>query len=194
MNENSGENSFTKQHSCSTCSTAIDKEIQIEHKTTESDVILSGKSVQDEFASNSICFGCGPSNKEGLQLKSYRSKGGLVAEFQCEEKHQAFPGVINGGIIGSLIDCHGNWTAAIAIMDNNGWERPRCTVTAQYEVKLKRPTPFGKKLKMNSRVLALQKDRAEVIIELKAEGKTCATGRGLFIAVKEGHPAYHRWE
>ena len=194
MSENSGENSFTAQHSCSTCSAAIDKEIQIEHKTTESDVILSGKPVQDEFASNSICFGCGPSNKEGLQLKSYRSKGGLVAEFQCEEKHQAFPGVINGGIIGSLIDCHGNWTAAIAIMDNNGWERPRCTVTAQYEVKLKRPTPFGKKLKMNSRVLALQKDRAEVIIELKAEGKTCATGRGLFVAVKEGHPAYHRWE
>ena len=194
MNENSGENSFTTQHSCSTCSTAIDKEIQIEHKTTESDVILSEEPVQDEFASNSICFGCGPSNKEGLQLKSYRSKGGLVAEFQCEEKHQAFPGVINGGIIGSLIDCHGNWTAAIAIMDNNGWERPRCTVTAQYEVKLKRPTPFGKNLKMNSRVLALQKDRAEVIIELKAEGKTCATGRGLFVAVKEGHPAYHRWE
>ena len=114
-------------------------------------------------------------------------------EFECEEKHQAFPGVINGGVIGSLIDCHGNWTAAIAIMDKNGLDEPQCTVTAQYEVKLKRPTPFGPKLKIKSRVLALQEDRAEVIIELKANGKTCATGRGLFIAVKEGHPAYHRW-
>ncbi len=114
-------------------------------------------------------------------------------EFECEEKHQAFPGVINGGVIGSLIDCHGNWTAAIAIMDKNGHNEPQCTVTAQYEVKLNRPTPFGPKLKLKSRVLALQEDRAEVIIELKANEKTCATGRGLFVAVKEGHPAYHRW-
>jgi acyl-coenzyme A thioesterase PaaI-like protein len=154
---------------------------------------MSGKSVQEEYAPNSICFGCGPSNKEGLQIKSYRTDDGLEMEFECEEKHQAFPGVINGGLIGSLIDCHGNWTAAIAIMDKNGFDEPQCTVTAQYEVKLKRPTPFGSKLMLKSRVLGLQNDRAEVIIELKAEGKTCATGRGLFVAVTEGHPAYHRW-
>ena len=154
---------------------------------------MSKKAVQDEFAPNSICFGCGPSNKDGLQIKSYRTNDGLEMEFECEEKHQAFPGVINGGVIGSLIDCHGNWTAAIAIMDKNGLDEPQCTVTAQYEVKLNRPTPFGPKLKLKSRVLALQEDRAEVIIELKANEKTCATGRGLFIAVKEGHPAYHRW-
>ena len=155
---------------------------------------MTKKAVQDEYAPNSICFGCGPSNKEGFQIKSYRTGSGLEMEFECEKKHQAFPGVINGGVIGSLIDCHGNWTAAIAIMDKNGLDEPQCTVTAQYEVKLNRPTPFGSKLKLKSRVLALQKDRAEVIIELKAEGKTCATGRGLFVAVKEGHPAYHRWQ
>jgi acyl-coenzyme A thioesterase PaaI-like protein len=154
---------------------------------------MSGKSVQEEYAPNSICFGCGPSNKEGLQIKSYRTEDGLEMEFECEEKHQAFPGVINGGLIGSLIDCHGNWTAAIAIMDKNGFDAPQCTVTAQYEVKLKRPTPFGSKPIVFERVLGLQNDRAEVIIELKAEGKTCATGRGLFVAVTEGHPAYHRW-
>ena len=154
---------------------------------------MSKKSVQDAYAPNSICFGCGPSNKEGLQIKSYRTEEGLEMEFECEEKHQAFPGVINGGLIGSLIDCHGNWTAAIAIMDKNGLDAPQCTVTAQYEVKLKRPTPFGSKLMPKSRILALQTDRAEVIIEIKAEGKTCATGRGLFVAVTEGHPAYHRW-
>ena len=132
---------------------------------------MSKKSVQDAYAPNSICFGCGPSNKEGLQIKSYRTEEGLEMEFECEEKHQAFPGVINGGLIGSLIDCHGNWTAAIAIMDKNGLDAPQCTVTAQDEVKLKRPTPFGSRLMLKSRVLALQTDRAAVIIELKAEGK-----------------------
>ncbi len=191
MSNNSGDDSLASSHSCSSCNPPNEDSIQI--KSANKEPILGGLSVQDEFAPNSICFGCGPSNKEGLQLKSYRYSGGLVAKFESEEKHQAFQGVINGGIIGSLIDCHGNWTAAVAIMDRNGWEKPQCTVTAQYEVKLKRPTPFGKKLKLNSRVLALQEDRAEVIIELKADGKTCATGRGLFVAVKEGHPAYHRW-
>ena len=191
MSDNSVEDSFSSDHSCSNCSPSDKVGIQI--KTDNKNLVLSGLPVQDGFAPNSICFGCGPSNKDGLQLKSYRSNGGLIAEFKCEEKHQAFPGVINGGIIGSLIDCHGNWTAAMAIMDKNDWEKPQCTVTAQYEIKLKRPTPLGIKLKLNSRVLALQEDRAEVIIELKADGKTCATGRGLFVAVKEGHPAYHRW-
>ena len=154
---------------------------------------MSKKAIQDRYAPNSICFGCGPANKEGLQIKSYRTDDGLEMEFECEEKHQAFPGVINGGIIGALLDCHGNWTAAMAIMDRNGLDAPQCTVTARYEVKLKRPTPLGPTLKLQSRVLALQDDRAEVIIELKANEKTCATGRGLFVAVEEGHPAYHRW-
>ena len=154
---------------------------------------MSKKAVQDRYAPNSICFGCGPANKEGLQIKSYRTDDGLEMEFECDEKHQAFPGIINGGIIGALLDCHGNWTAAMAIMDRNGLDAPQCTVTAQYEVKLKRPTPLGPTLKLQSRILALQDDRAEVIIELKADEKTCATGRGLFVAVEEGHPAYHRW-
>ncbi|MAW93216.1 MAG: thioesterase [Euryarchaeota archaeon] len=154
---------------------------------------MNGKSVQDQYAPNSICFGCGPANENGLKIKSYRINNGLEMEFDPEEKHQAFPGVINGGIIGSLIDCHGNWTAAIAIMEKNELESPLCTVTAQYEVKLKRPTPLGHTLKLKSRILGVQEDRAEIVIELKADGKTCATGRGLFVAVKEGHPAYHRW-
>jgi len=154
---------------------------------------MSNKAVQEEYAPNSICFGCGPANKEGLQIKSYRVDEGLEMEFESKERHQAFPGVVNGGLIGTLLDCHGNWTEAIAIMDKNKLEAPLCTVTAQYEVKLKRPTPFGHTLTLKSRILALQNDRAEVIIELKANGKTCATGRGLFVAVKEGHPAYHRW-
>ena len=175
MNKHDSGKSLPSNQGCVNCGSTNNENTNIEPLKEES--ILSETPVQDEYAPNSICFGCGPSNKDGLQLKSYRTRGGLQAVFKCDEKHQAFPGVINGGIIGSLIDCHGNWTA----------------VTAQYEVKLKRPTPFGTKLKLNSRVLALQDDRAEVIIELKADGKTCATGRGLFVAVKEGHPAYHRW-
>jgi acyl-CoA thioesterase FadM len=48
-------------------------------------------------------------------------------------------------------------------------------------------------LVVTSQVETLQDDRAEISLKLEANGKVCATGTGLFVAVKEGHPAYHRW-
>ena len=81
--------------------------------------VASELSVQEEFAPNSICFGCGPANAKGLKIRSFRTENGLYMEFNPEEHHQAFPGMVNGGILGALLDCHGNWTAAIAIMGND---------------------------------------------------------------------------
>ena len=114
-------------------------------------------------------------------------------EFTPSLEHQAFPGMINGGIIGTLLDCHGNWTAAIAIMDQQGLEEPPCTVTASYSIKLRRPTPLGQPLVIRSLISEIDGDKVNVEMTLEAEGKLCATGKGLFVAVKEGHPAYHRW-
>ena len=149
--------------------------------------------VQRQYAPSSICFGCGPANQQGLQINSTRIENGLSMEYLPEPHHQAFPGMINGGIIGTLLDCHGNWTAAVALMDAQGLEEPPCTVTASYTVKLRRPTPTDVSLKVTSQVKELSDDRVEVELLLEANGKVCATGSGLFVAVKEGHPAYHRW-
>ena len=114
-------------------------------------------------------------------------------EFVPTEEHQAFPGMINGGIIGTLLDWHGNWPAAIALMDQAGASEPPCTVTASYSVKLRRPTPFGATLSITGEVMEIGEGRASVMMVLSAEGKVCATGEGLFVAVNEGHPAFHRW-
>jgi|TARA_B110000914_G_scaffold94422_1_gene82984 acyl-coenzyme A thioesterase PaaI-like protein len=149
--------------------------------------------VQRQYAPSSICFGCGPANQQGLQINSIRIENGLSMEYLPEPHHQAFPGMINGGIIGTLLDCHGNWTAAVALMDAQGLDEPPCTVTASYTVKLRRPTPTGVSLKVTSQIKELSDDRVEVELLLEANGKVCATGSGLFVAVKEGHPAYHRW-
>ena len=102
-------------------------------------------SVQEKYASSSICFGCGPANLKGLRIRSFRSEDGLIMEFDTLPEHQAFPGMVNGGIIGTLLDCHGNWAAAIAIMDRDGLNEPPCTVTASYTVNLRRPTPSDSK-------------------------------------------------
>src|SRR5688572_25723358 len=103
----------------------------------------SSESLQERFAPNLVCFGCGPANPQGLRIRS-RVEGELVvADWTAAEHHQAFPGVVNGGIIGALLDCHCNWTAAYALMKERGLDTPTCTVTAEYTIQLKRPTPIG---------------------------------------------------
>ncbi len=74
------------------------------------------ESLQDTYGPNNICFGCGPANDKGLRIKSFVDGHFVVADFDPSPEHQAFEGAINGGIIGTLFDCHMNWTAANAIM------------------------------------------------------------------------------
>ena len=103
---------------------------------------MSNKSLQDQYSPNGICFGCGPANEKGLRIKSFVDGGEYTAEFQAEPHHQAFPGILNGGIIGALLDCHSNWAAAHHLMVRTGADKPPCTVTADFSVKLLRPTPI----------------------------------------------------
>jgi len=107
--------------------------------------------------------------------------------------HEAFPGVLNGGINGALLDCHANWAAAWHLMQKSGAETPPCTVTADYAVKLLRPTPTDAPVKLRARVVESSGNRAVVEATLESGGKVCDTCRGTFVAVKPGHPAYHRW-
>lgn len=151
------------------------------------------KSLQETYSPNSICFGCGPANGKGLHINSYPENGEVVAEWRAEPHHQAFPGMLNGGIIGALLDCHSNWAAAYFLMKNNAKTTPDCTVTADFHVKLLRPTPSDALINLRARVVESTLKKAIVEAELIANEKICATCRGTFVAVKEGHPAYHRW-
>ena len=110
-----------------------------------------------------------------------------------QKHHEAFPGVVNGGIIGTLFDCHCNWTATWALMRKAGAKVPPCTVTADFHVFLRRPTPSDGLLKLRARATELTDDRAVIESTLEANGKICATCTGTFVAVKEGHPGFHRW-
>jgi acyl-coenzyme A thioesterase PaaI-like protein len=117
----------------------------------------------------------------------------VVADWTPEPHHEAFPGMLNGGIIGTLLDCHGNWTAAWHLMQKGGQDKPPVTVTADYSVKLRKPTPSGTAVRLRARVVESTDARAVVDMSLEVNGVVTATGRGTFVAVKPGHPAYHRW-
>ena len=153
----------------------------------------AGPSLQERYAPGLRCFGCGPANPEGLQVRSFEAGDTLVATWRPGPHHEAFPGVLNGGIIGTLLDCHCNWTAAIALMRQRGDDRPPCTVTAEYTIRMLAPTPTRGEVHLEAKVVALGERSATIDGELSAGGTVTATCRGVFVAVKPGHPAYHRW-
>ena len=154
---------------------------------------MDEKSVQERYAPRNACFGCGPANPKGLRIRSFRDGEELTAIFRPEKHHEAFEGVVSGGIIGTLLDCHSNWCAAVHLMEAAGDDAPPCTVTAEFAVKLLRPTPSTGPLTLRARVVESSGDRAVVEASLEAGGKVCDTCRGVFVAVKPGHPAFHRW-
>jgi len=151
------------------------------------------KAVQDLHAPHGICFGCGPANEKGLRIKSRWEGDRLVARWRPEPHHQAFPGVLNGGIVGALLDCHSNWCAVTTLMKERGLDEAPSCVTSEFHVKLKRPTPTDQELVVLAWPAKVEGDTVTVEAELRAGEKVTATCRGVFVAVKPGHPAYHRW-
>ncbi|KXZ44480.1 hypothetical protein GPECTOR_67g320 [Gonium pectorale] len=115
---------------------------------------------QEAYHPESLCFGCGPAHPDGLRLESRRMPGGglgrLEGRARVSSKYIAFPGIINGGVVSTLLDCHGNWAAAIALMDKGCLPRPPLTLTASMEVRYLEPTPPDTDLILRSRVLSIR--------------------------------------
>jgi acyl-CoA thioesterase FadM len=58
---------------------------------------------------------------------------------------------------------------------------------------MRRPTPSGQPIHLRSWVVDSDEDRATVEVEIRSQDVLTATGRGSFVAVRPGHPAYGRW-
>ena len=155
---------------------------------------MDGPSLQERFAPEGRCFGCGPRNDAGLRIRSFATGDGtVVAEWQPRPEHEAFDGYVNGGILGTLIDCHSNWTA-IAALQAAGWaEDAPSTVTSELSVRFRRPTPSRGPIRLVGRPVEVAPDRVAVETEVEADGVVTARGRAVFVPVGPGHPAHGRW-
>jgi len=158
--------------------------------------LTTAPSLQETFAPAGRCFGCGPANVQGLRIRSFATAATADAHVVCDftpaPHHEAFENVLNGGIIGTVLDCHMNWTTIHHLMRKGGLDHAPCCVTAEFKVELKRPTPMGP-VHVDARVVSSSEDRATIEAVLTAAGKITAIGTGTFVAVKPGHPAYYRW-
>ena len=130
-------------------------------------------SLQERFAPAGRCFGCGPANPTGLHVASRPSDldpAILVARWTPAPDHEAFAGVVNGGILGTLLDCHANWTATWHLMHARGADRPPTTVTLDYAIRMQRPTPSDRPVDLRAWVIDAAEDRATVAAEIASDG------------------------
>ncbi len=151
------------------------------------------KAFQDYYPDKfSHCFGCGKSNADGHHLKSYwYGDNETIAHFKPEMKYSGgFPGYVYGGMIASLLDCHGTATAAAAAFraDNrnmgDGLPAIRC-VTASLKVDYLRPTPQDIELSIHGKIREVTGKKIWVDLSLMAGDIVCATGEMLAVRLPE---------
>jgi acyl-coenzyme A thioesterase PaaI-like protein len=137
--------------------------------------------IQDQIKDN-YCWGCGADNLDGLQLKSEWDGEGATATWTPDPVHAAGPRhLVNGGIIATVLDCHGVCTAIADAYGREGREigtDPEIWfATASMSVEYLRPTPLGAPLVLRSSVVERDERRMSVDCVLEAEGKERARAR-----------------
>ena len=140
--------------------------------------------IQDDWPeAASYCWGCGRNNTHGLQLKSYWEDEETVATFIPQEHHLAFPGILNGGIISTIIDCHGTGTANAAAQKLAKDGEKLMHVTASLSIKFKRPTPLDQPVTLRGRVREIDGNRITVDCLLYSGDTLCVTGEVVTVGV-----------
>ncbi len=151
---------------------------------------MSEKAFQDTYPDDlSHCYGCGRLNEHGLQLKSYWDGDESVAVIKPQPYHTAIPGFVYGGLLASIIDCHGTGTASAAAYRAENREMgslpPLRFVTASLRVDFTRPTPIEGPLEVRGKVKEIKPRKVVVAAEVTAGGQVCAKGEVVAVLMPE---------
>ena len=143
--------------------------------------------IQDTYPDElAHCYGCGRLNDHGLHLRTFWDGDETVTRYTPEPWHIAIPGYVNGGLLASLLDCHGTGTAAAAAYRAEGREMGtlplrRC-VTASLKVDYVKPTPLGLELEVRGRAASVQ--GRKVVVEARVLADGVVTVKGEIVAVE----------
>ena len=151
---------------------------------------MADKAFQDYYPDHlAHCYGCGKLNEEGHRIKSRWEGDESVARFTPKPYHISIPGYVYGGLIASLIDCHGTGTAAAAAYKSEGRamdsDPPRRFVTASLKVDYLKPTPLGVELEVRGKVKEIKGRKVVVAATLLARGEVCAAGEVVCVQVPD---------
>lgn len=148
---------------------------------------MSRDAFQDHYPDSlAHCYGCGRLNESGYQIKSYWDGDESVCHFLPKPYHIALPGYVYGGLLASLIDCHGTGTASAAAYRAEGRpmdsQPPLRFLTASLHVDYHKPTPLGIELEVRGKVKQLK--GRKVVIEEWITANGLVTVRGEVVAVQ----------
>lgn len=135
------------------------------------------------------CYGCGKLNEKGHQIKTYWEGEETVTKYFPKEYHTAIPGYVYGGLLASLIDCHGTGSAAAAMYKHEGRDMdtdpPLRFVTASLKVNYLKPTPLGPELVLRGKIREVKGKKVIVDIDLYAEDQLCVQGEVIAVKMPE---------
>ncbi len=144
---------------------------------------MNKKAFQDYYPTDfGQCYGCGPFNDHGMKIKSFwtEDEEESYCYFTPKPYHTAVPGIVYGGLIASIIDCHATATAAAAGYRAEGrgmdTDPPLRYVTASLHVNYLKPTPIDTKLKLIGKVKEIKGRKIIITITLSANEEICARG------------------
>lgn len=143
--------------------------------------------IQDAYPDElAHCYGCGRLNEQGLHLRTFWDGDETVTRYTPREWHVAIPGYVNGGLLASLLDCHGTGTAAAAAYRAEGRqpgsEPAHRFVTASLRVDFLKPTPLGTELEVRGRPVSVRGRKIVVDARILARGEV--TVKGEIVAVE----------
>ena len=152
---------------------------------------MSEMAFQDYYADeHSHCYGCGRLNENGHQVRSFwDGDEGVCRIMPKKHYHGGMKDVLYGGLIASLMDCHGAGTAAAAKarelnIEMKAGAMPRF-VTASLKVDYLSPTPVGEEVELRARVEEIKKRKVTVSVTLSTEGSVHARGQLIMVQIKE---------
>jgi uncharacterized protein (TIGR00369 family) len=105
-----------------------------------------------------FCFGCGRNNPIGLKLKFTRDGDTIRTEFTPDRTHQGWPGLLHGGILGTLLD---------EAMSNIAYATGNTCLTASINIRIRQPIKVEVPLIVTARIARQGKKLIET------EGRVC---------------------
>ncbi|WP_228389484.1 PaaI family thioesterase [Cumulibacter manganitolerans] len=130
------------------------------------------------------CFGCGPENPHGHQLKVRRNGDGIVAAHVFDRRHVGAPGIAHGGAVAAVFDDFFGFLPYLV-----GQPAVTRSLTVQYLA----PVRLGEQYELSARVLSITGRRIEVDASMEDHvGNAAATADAVFVMVDLGHFERHR--
>jgi len=137
----------------------------------------------------SHCYGCGTMNEHGYQIKTYWDGDETVTHYKPRIYQTAIPGYVYGGLLASLIDCHGTGSASAAMYKNEGREmdtEPSFRfLTGTLNVRYIKPTPIDCELELRGTIREVKGKKVIVDVKVIAKGEVTATGEVVTILVPD---------